>query len=193
MHPVLLSIANIKASVRMKASSHAFALVGYLPIPKFPDTYSAEVKAALTARLFHECFSIISEPLQDAERNGTNMSDGAGHLRIARTPVVSHIADWPEQRMIHGVSASSSPISMATTSEFGDSQKQPRRNRDKTLSQIEEACKHYDPVSDLARFVAYSKTQGLLGVIRPYWQTWGEANPPDFLTPDPLHAWHIFF
>lgn len=48
-------------------------------------------------------------------------------------------------------------------------------------------------MSDLARFVAYSKTQGLLGVIRPYWQTWGEANPPDFLTPDPLHAWHIFF
>ncbi|KAG1840969.1 hypothetical protein C8R48DRAFT_781568 [Suillus tomentosus] len=35
MHPVLISLANIHAGVHMKATSHAFALVAYLPIPKF--------------------------------------------------------------------------------------------------------------------------------------------------------------
>jgi hypothetical protein len=35
MHPVLLSLANIDTGVHMKATSHAFALAAYLPIPKF--------------------------------------------------------------------------------------------------------------------------------------------------------------
>ena len=35
MHPLLLSIANIHAGVCMKATSQAYALVAYLPIPKF--------------------------------------------------------------------------------------------------------------------------------------------------------------
>ena len=67
MHPVLLSIANIKAGIRMKATSHTFALIGYLPIPKFPDEYSANIKAALGARVYHHCLSLITERLRQAE------------------------------------------------------------------------------------------------------------------------------
>ena len=35
MHLLLLSLTNIHADVHMKASSHAFALAAYLPIPSF--------------------------------------------------------------------------------------------------------------------------------------------------------------
>ena len=35
MHPVLFSLANIDAGVHIKATFRAFALLGYLPIPKF--------------------------------------------------------------------------------------------------------------------------------------------------------------
>ena len=48
MHPVLLSLANIKAGVRLKATAHAFALAAYLPIPKFLNV-SAQVQATLAA------------------------------------------------------------------------------------------------------------------------------------------------
>ncbi|KAG1749362.1 hypothetical protein EDB19DRAFT_1904877 [Suillus lakei] len=35
MHPLLILLANIHAGIHMKTTSHAFALVAYLPIPKF--------------------------------------------------------------------------------------------------------------------------------------------------------------
>ncbi|KAG2128902.1 uncharacterized protein EDB93DRAFT_1095806, partial [Suillus bovinus] len=35
MHPLLISLANIHAGVHMKVTLHVFALITYLPIPKF--------------------------------------------------------------------------------------------------------------------------------------------------------------
>ena len=62
MHSVLLLLANISASVHMKATSHAFSLMAYLPIPKFLDV-SAPIQAALTACVYHICVSIITQKL----------------------------------------------------------------------------------------------------------------------------------
>ncbi|KAG6825999.1 hypothetical protein H0H87_008214, partial [Tephrocybe sp. NHM501043] len=213
MHPLLISIANIKASVRMKASSHAFALVGYLPIPKFPDDYSADLKAALIGRLFHFCIKKITRKLQAAMVNPVKMSDGDGHICSVVTPLVSHIADWPEQRMISCVAASASPISLAKATEFGDSTQHPRRTRTSTLQLIESLCAVHHPWAQLDSFIRASKKIDLLGVHQPYWRDWGvaaganpalvgpftldpdwgAANPSLFLTPDALHAWHKFF
>ena len=77
MHPVLLSLANIDAGVRMKATAHAFALAVYLPIPKFL-TVSAQVQATLVAHIYHTCLDIICVNLKLAERNGVKLSDPAG-------------------------------------------------------------------------------------------------------------------
>ncbi len=42
MHPLLLSIANIDAGVRMKATSRAFALIAYLPVVQFDNVTEHE-------------------------------------------------------------------------------------------------------------------------------------------------------
>jgi hypothetical protein len=92
MHPVPLSLANIKAGVQMKATAHAFALAAYLPIPKFLNV-SPQVQATLTARVYHICLDIICASLKDAERDGHVLSDPAGNRRKCHTILASWIAD----------------------------------------------------------------------------------------------------
>jgi hypothetical protein len=65
MHPLLPSIANIHAGVRMKATSHLFALAAYLPIPKFLNV-SQPVQAILAARVYHFAILIVMKNLKAA-------------------------------------------------------------------------------------------------------------------------------
>jgi hypothetical protein len=78
MHPLLLSVANIHAGVRMKATSHSFALAAYLPIPKFRNVPPA-VQSVLSARIYHFCISIVVKNLITTNRDGKEMSDPAGN------------------------------------------------------------------------------------------------------------------
>ncbi|KAI6039085.1 hypothetical protein EDC04DRAFT_2568878 [Pisolithus marmoratus] len=87
MHPLLLSLANIHAGVRMKATSHAFALAAYLPIPKFRNV-SPAVQAVLSARIYHFAISIVVRNLIIANRDGKEMSDPLGNRRTMHTPLV---------------------------------------------------------------------------------------------------------
>jgi len=190
MHPLLLSIANIDAGVRMKATSHAFALAAYLPIPKFLDV-SPPVQACLAARVFHICLSIVTSNLRVAEKNGVVMSDPAGLQHVCHTPLASWIADLPEQRMLACVLGNQSPFSTATHDEFGDDYEHPRRTRDHTLQRIRHACLQTIPTF-IPAFLKTCQPLGLNGVHQPFWRDWGDADPSRFLTPDALHAWHKF-
>lgn len=207
MHPVLLSLANIDPGVRMKATSHSFMLAGYLPIPKFINV-TALVQAALTARVYHECINVITRSLQDAARTGVEMSDPNGNVRFCYTPLVSWIADLPEQRTIACVLQNQSPILEATLDQFGDGpDPKPRRDRYTTMQHITAACEEADPL-DLPAFLKACHPRGLIGVHQPFWRNWGRpqlgprqqprdsvvmACPSFFLTPDALHQWHKFF
>jgi hypothetical protein len=191
MHPVLLSLANIKAGVRMKATAHAFVLAAYLPIPKFLDV-SAPVQAALAARIYHICLGIISQNLKPAERNGELMPDPSGALRHCHTPLTSWIGDLPEQRILACVLSNQSPFTLATFEQFGDLHNLLRRDHDHTLNLIRQACQSADPAS-LPKFVAVCQALGLNGVHQPFWMDWGHADPSFFLTVDILHAFHKFF
>lgn len=190
MHPVLLSLANIDAGVRMKATSNSFALTAYLPIPKFLNV-SPTVHAALVARVYHICLSIITKNLRAAERFGAEMSDPWGNRRMCHTPLASWIADLPEQRLLACVLANQSAFSTATSGGFGDDYEHPRRTRSYTLGQIEKVCIDTDP-KFTAAFVKTCYPFGLNGVYMPFWRDWGDADPSLFLTPDALHAWHKF-
>lgn len=193
MHPVLLSLANIDAGVRMKATSHAFALAAYLPIPKFIDA-PAVVQAALAARVFHACINIICKDLIMAEAGGVPMPGPDGKERICYTPLVSWIADLPEQRLIQGVLQNQSPLTTATILEFGAGPgSAQRRVRQHTLDLIDQAVTVADPISELPAFLRSCQALGLLGVHQPFWRDWGRADPSYFLTPDALHQWHKFF
>ncbi|KAG1724322.1 uncharacterized protein EDB91DRAFT_1255279 [Suillus paluster] len=191
MHPLLISLANIHAGVRMKATSHAFALVAYLPIPKFLNV-SKPVHAILSARVYHFAISIVMRNLKLAARDGCPMSDPRGDLRMIHTPLVAWIADYPEQLLIACTALKRSPISLATAAQFGDPLPHPPRTRSNTLDAIERACTISDPC-DIASFYKTCQALHLNGVVEPYWKDWGHACPSFFLIPDGLHQWHKFY
>lgn len=175
----------------MKATSHAFMLAAYLPIPKFLDV-SPAVQSVLSARVYHFAISIVIQNLKKAELHGEVMSDPMGNLRVVHTPLAAWIADYPEQLLIAGVSSKNSPISLATAAQFGDPEVHPPRLRQLTLDAIHEACRTCDPC-DIASFHKICLALRLNGVILPFWADWGDACPSYFLTPDALHQWHKFF
>ena len=124
MHPVLLLLANIKAGVRMKVTSHAFALATYLPIPKFLNV-SAPIYMVLTAHAYHICVSTITKNLKLADVRRVMMLDPGGNLRMCHTPLAAWITDLPEQCMIACVLANQSATSTATSDEFDNSEPHP--------------------------------------------------------------------
>lgn len=192
MHPLLLSLANIRANVHMKATSHTFTLAAYLPIPKFLDVPPA-VQSVLSSRVFHFAISIIVQSLKEEESNGVPMSDPNGLLHLVHTPLVLWIADLPEQHVITCVSSRYSPISTAATEQFGESVPSPAHHREAIFDAIQEACRSCDPC-DIAAFhkLCLASFQ-LNGVVIPFWSDWGDPCPSIFLTSDALHQWHKFF
>ena len=191
MHPVLLSLANILAGVRMKATARAFALTAYVPIPHWLNV-SKEVAAILTARLYHVCIDIITETLKKAEKDGAYLSDPMGNRRICHTPLVSWICDLPEQRMQACVLSNQSPVTLATLEQFGDKYPKPPRTRTRTLALITQACTKTDPAI-IPQFAKTCQALGLNGIHQPFWRNWGDTCPSQFLTPDALHQLHKFF
>ena len=111
---------------------------------------------------------------------------------MVHTPLVSWIADYPEQLMIACVSSKNSPISIATAEQFGNVTPLPPRTRTHTLQKIQEAIAACD-LSNIAFFHKVCLAMKLNGVIEPFWKPWGIACPSHFLTPDALHQWHKFY
>ncbi|KAI6044770.1 hypothetical protein EDC04DRAFT_2865683 [Pisolithus marmoratus] len=109
------------------------------------------------------------------------MSDPLGNHQTMHTPLVAWIADYPEQLMITCVSVKNSPISLATSEQFGDVTAQP--------PQAVTAC---DP-RNIASFHKVCLTKHLNGIVEPFWAIWGDACPSCFLTPEALHQWHKFY
>ncbi|KAF9050500.1 hypothetical protein BJ165DRAFT_1341898 [Panaeolus papilionaceus] len=80
-HPLLISLANISAEFRNKATNHAFLLLALVPIPRFIHPKS-KIRGVLEARLFHESLDIVLQPLKDAARVGVMLSDPLGNSQM---------------------------------------------------------------------------------------------------------------
>ena len=190
MHPLFLTIGNIRSDVRMKANSHAWSLVAFMPIPKFKA--HPDYQTILQARVWHKCMDIICANLKISAHMGEYMPDPVGDLRYCFTPLVAYTADLPEQQMIAGVAQSSSPVTLARTSQFGDGIPYPPRDALHTLQQLFEIAQQVN-VWDVAEFLKRCKERGLLGVHLPFWRNWMLSDPSIFLVPELLHTCHKFF
>lgn len=87
-HPLLIGLANIRPSTRLKLSSDAFLLTALLPIPKFIHK-SRRIRGLLADRIIHESLDIVLQPLKDAARFGVMMNDPLGNLRFFFTALTS--------------------------------------------------------------------------------------------------------
>jgi len=190
MHPTFLTIGNINSEIRMKATSHAWACVAYIPIPEFVANNA--FSGLLEARVWHRCMDLVFQNLKVAAQVGEFMIDPMGCQRYAFTPLVAHISDLPEQLMVSCVSKNVSPVSLAMQTQFGDGTVHPPRHGSLTLQQLHELCKVTDPWK-VREFQELTKQHSLNGVQLPYWRDWRFADPAVFLVPEVLHTCHKFF
>ena len=191
-HPLLISLANMKAGYRAKSSHHAFILLALLPVPNFV-THDKSLRGKLENRLIHECLDFILEPLKKAARHGVMMSDPYGSLRYCFTPLAAYIVDTPEAAMLAGVGGKTSPVTMAAHKQFGDPFKHESRTASTTLAQLHAVSTKADPNGDLKVYFKEAKTFRLNGVDKPFWRDWPLAEPSLFLTPEPLHHFNKEF
>jgi len=92
MHPVLLSIANIRGRCPHEGDLTCICPDGLPTHSKFINV-TPQVQAVLSARVYHICVSIIMDGLKTADAHGEVMSDPNGAQRLCHTPLVSWIAD----------------------------------------------------------------------------------------------------
>ncbi|KAI6106049.1 hypothetical protein EDD16DRAFT_1746620 [Pisolithus croceorrhizus] len=190
MHPIFVTIGNIQSDIRMQATSHAWHCVGFMPVPDF-DVHP-DFQTILSARLFHSCMDTIFTSLKHAAQHGAPMTDALGYVRNCFTPLVTYIADLPEQQLVACVAKNSSPVTTATLSQFGDTFPHPPRSGANTLRQIQELCAVVHPW-DITNFQKRAKAIKLLGVHLPFWRDWKHADPACFLNGEMLHSCHKFF
>ena len=190
-HPLLISLANIDASVRSKTSLHGYLLLGLLPIAKFLHKNSC-ICSLMQDQLTHEVLDKILSPLKTAATVGVMMNDPTGNLRYCFTPLASWIADTPEESLLAGTSPKASPVTTATSKEFGDPFHHPACTAAVTLAVIQSACDECSPL-DYKEFLKIIKRLGLNGVVELFWKTYPLSDPSQFLTPEVLHHFHRFF
>lgn len=189
-YPLLISLANIDPAIRTKISMHTYLLLALLPITKFTHK-DTRTRGLLHDRLIHQALREVLEPLMVAARVGIMMSDPAGNLRYCYTPLAAFIADTPEQCLMACVSPKASPLTTATSKQFGDPVPHLPRTRSLTLDAISRAIEK-SPPQDYKAFLKVSKTLSLNGVTEPFWFDWPLTCPSVFLHPEPLHHFHKF-
>ncbi|KIJ10602.1 hypothetical protein PAXINDRAFT_16438 [Paxillus involutus ATCC 200175] len=142
--------------------------------------------------LVHQALNIMLAPLKTAAAVEIMMSDPVGNLCYCCTPLVSYITDTPEESLLAATGTKASPITMATSKEFGDNYCHPPHTPEITLAAIHTACAHYPP-TDYKNFLKAIKLLRLNGVVKPFWKDWALSEPSDFLKPKPLHHFHHMF
>jgi len=190
MHPLFLSIGNINSHIRMAATSHAWQCVAFMPIPKF-ETHP-DYQSILQARVWHKCVDLVTANLKRAANFSVYIPDPNGHIQYCFTPLAAWMADLPEQLMIACIAKSASPVSEASTKDFGDDVRHTPHTAKVTINHICELAKDANPW-DLARFQKLAKLLLLSGVHLPFWRDWPFSDPHIFLVPEILHTLHKFF
>ena len=191
VHPLLISLANLVMDFRAKATNHAFQLLALLPVPKFIHK-DRKTRGVLENRLIHECLNFILKPLKKAAEIGIMLSDPAGSLRYAYTPLAAYIVDVAEAVVLSGVAGKTSHVTMAMYKQFGDPFQHEPRTASTTLAQLDAIEDTIDPW-DLKNYIRRAATYRLNGVHRPFWRDWPLSDPSKFFTPEPLHHWHKMF
>ena len=190
-HPLLIGLANIKMSTRLKLSSNSFMLTALLLVPKFIHE-KKRMRGVLEDRLIHQCLDIVLEPIKAAARLGIMMSDPNGHNRYCFTPLAGYIADTPEAAMLAAVGGKTSPVTMAMYKQFGDSFRHEPRTGSTTLAQLHVVRSRADP-QDIEAFFREAQKFRLNGVYEPFWRNLLLSCPSRFLTPEVLHYLHKMF
>ena len=190
MHPLFLTIGNIRSDVRMKATAHAWSCIVYMPIAQF--VAHSDYVGVLQARLWHRCMDIVCGSLKSVAARGAFIADSIGFKCYCFTPLAAYIADLLEQLIIACVLQTASPVTLATKAEFSSATPCPPRSGLHTLHQIHRLAQHIN-LWKVREFLEAAKALHLSGVHLTFWRDWHFADPAIFLTPETLHTLLKFF
>ncbi|KAF7972624.1 hypothetical protein HWV62_17370 [Athelia sp. TMB] len=191
-HPVLISLANISATLRTKSSHHAFILLALLPVPKFLEK-KKKARGIMGDCLIHECLDFVLQPLKLAARVGIMMTDPLGQKRFCFTPLAAYMVDTQEAVMLATVAGKTSHVTLADYTKFGDPFRHPPRTASITLAQRRAIRRALGNDEDLLAYGQEAMRYRLNGVEFAFWRDWAGAEPAKCLTPEPLHHWHKAF
>ncbi|KAG0697885.1 hypothetical protein DFH29DRAFT_878419 [Suillus ampliporus] len=169
-YPVLISLANIASSMHAKASLHTYLLVALIPVLKFVHS-NVRVHGILVDQLFHQCLSIVTEPLKAAAKMGIMMNNPIGNSRYCFMPLVSYVADTPEEILVACVCSNVSPVTTTTQEQFGDPFRHPLHKGSSTLARIKAVLQSISH-ADVSEFFVACKKFNLNGIYEPFWLDW---------------------
>ncbi|KAF7378421.1 hypothetical protein MSAN_00268700 [Mycena sanguinolenta] len=179
--PVYLTIGNISKDTRREVSSHATVLIGYLPIPKF-DCFDKNTRSLAKYRLFHQCMSIILEPLIEAGKKGVPMVCADSMMRSVWPIFAAYVADYPEQCLIACCKENRCPICKVSPNERGDHEEHPLQDMRETLYLMK---RQQDGEKDTV-----FEDDGIRAVYPPFWKSLPHSDIFQSFTPDLLHQLH---
>ncbi|KAB5588277.1 hypothetical protein CTheo_8281 [Ceratobasidium theobromae] len=181
--PVYISIGNIPKAICAKINSYSTPLLAYLPVPKL-DCFPEKERGDQKARIFHECMSLILEPLHEAGTHGVEMDCGDGFVRHCFPVLAAYIADNPEQTMIACCHCNLCYQCIVNQDKQGDLPDSPPGpcNPCHTANAL--------IAHDLGHISCLFEQQGLKPFRKPFWAGLPHTDIFTCLTPDLLHQLH---
>ncbi|THH03596.1 hypothetical protein EW145_g6149 [Phellinidium pouzarii] len=185
--PVYLTIGNIAKNIRLKPSTHATVILGYLPKVKFQcfEGGSDDEARSRIWNFFHHCMRVLLVPLIEAGENGIEMLCVDGFSRIVFPILAAYVADYPEQCLVTCCKSFRCPKCVVPRAELASKKKYPLREPDKTLELLRRNAEPFR-INAPAAFI----TQGLRPMYPPFWADLPHCNIFTAITPDLLHQLH---
>lgn len=180
-----LSIGNIAKGIRRKPSYRAQILVAYLPIldvSHLPD----DAARVMRARSFHAAMRIVLRSLEDAGRNGIELTGGDGAIRLGFPIVAVYVADHPEQCLVVCTRfGQRCPKCTANVTEYGKHRVAAwsLRRQGNTLRTLKRAQR----LDSYRKAEEVLKAAGLTHVEEPFWENLPHCNIHAAISADVLH------
>ncbi|KAG8730952.1 hypothetical protein FRC10_002161, partial [Ceratobasidium sp. 414] len=181
-YPVYITLGNIPKAIRRQPNSYGTLLLGYLPAQKL-ECFTKKGKTHQKERLFHQCMTEMVKPLEQAGREGVEMTCGDGKIRRCFPILAAYCADNPEQTLVACCKKNLCHRCTVERDKRGDYAESPDRHHvDSANALIAQARRR--------RGTQYLVNNGLHPFGEPFWARLPHCNIYTALTPDLLHQLH---
>ncbi|KAF7293857.1 hypothetical protein HMN09_01181700 [Mycena chlorophos] len=179
--PVYIGPANIDADIRRKPNSHAFILIGYIPVSKFEFWSKAKDRSAARYQLYHNCMRTLLATLKDAGNNGVRMLCSDAYFRMGRPIFAGHLSDHPERCLVSCCAENRCPECLVTEGKRGMPIYSAPRNKDATMRVLRQNAAGLNP----PEFEEWGLRQ-----LDPFWKDLPHCDIFRSFYPDLLHQLH---
>ncbi|KAF9782655.1 hypothetical protein BJ322DRAFT_1100637 [Thelephora terrestris] len=186
VYPVYVTIGNIPKDIQRKPSTHAQALLAYLPVSTLDQIDSATSRRRAVPNLFHFCMCYILGPLEQAGKTGVMMKSGDGSTRRCHPILAVFAGDHPEQCLVACTKINECPKGITPPNSLGENE--PCDLHD--AGDIIDVLGAFDPDEQPEEYNLFCKSAGIKPVVQPFWKSLPYTHIYQALTPDVLHQLH---